>query len=93
MKKALLMEVSLEELDQLIQKGVRAVMNESGTTHQNNKNDELLTVAEAAKLLKCTKVSIHNWKKNKGLKFHKIGRSTRFKKSELLEFVASKNIN
>jgi len=86
MKKALLTEVSIEELDQLIQKSVAAAINASGA-QKTDDGDELLTVAEAAEFLKCTKVSIHVWKRDKGLKFHKIGRSTRFKKSELLEFL------
>lgn len=91
MKKLLLTEITLEEFEQLISKGIRAVLKETHKeTHQPGQ-DELLTVEEAAKLLKVSKVSLHNWKKNKGLKYHKIGRSTRFLKSELLEFVADKN--
>ncbi len=93
MKKLLLTEITFEELEQLISKGVRAVFKENHKETNQPNQDELLTVAEAAKILKVSKVSIHNWKKNKGLKYHKVGRSTRFKKSELLEFVADKNVH
>lgn len=48
-------------------------------------SDDLLTMPEVVKLLKVSKVTIHNWKKKGIIKSHKIGRKLFFKKEEILE--------
>jgi excisionase family DNA binding protein len=45
-------------------------------------------ISELADFLRCSKVSIHKYKK-KGLPFYKIGRKILFKKSEVLNFMDS----
>lgn len=50
-------------------------------------NEELLNTEEAMKLLKVSKVTIHNWKKKGIIKSHKIGRKLFFKKHEILESI------
>jgi excisionase family DNA binding protein len=80
--------ISLEDFKQLVrncvQEGLQA--NPEQTTHQPDDAHNYLTTEEAAKFLKVSLVSIHNWKKDKGLVFYRIGRSIRFKKSDLVAF-------
>lgn len=48
-------------------------------------NDDLLQMQEAAKLLEVSISTLHTYKKNGALPFHRIGRRVYFKKSEILE--------
>jgi excisionase family DNA binding protein len=50
--------------------------------------EEHFNILELAKFLKCSKVSIHKYKK-KGLPFYRIGRKLLFKKTEVLNFMKS----
>ncbi|KAA3437140.1 helix-turn-helix domain-containing protein [Rufibacter hautae] len=55
--------------------------------------DFLLTVKEAATLLYVTETTIHAWKKNGIIPFHRKGRRVYFKRSELLASLKSVNLN
>ena len=46
--------------------------------------EELLTPEEAAKFLKCSPETIHNWKKSGKLNYYRIGGRIYFKKSEII---------
>lgn len=48
--------------------------------------DEHFNISELAAFLKCSKVSVHGYKK-KGLPFYRIGRKILFKKTEVLNFM------
>src|ERR1041384_3938430 len=48
--------------------------------------DATFNIPELASFLRCSKVTIHEYKK-KGLPFYKIGRKILFKKSEVLNFM------
>lgn len=50
--------------------------------------EEHFNISELAKFLKCSKVSVHKYKK-KGLPFYRIGRKILFKKTEVLNFMKS----
>lgn len=56
----------------------------------NDKNaaDEHFSINELAGFLRCSKVSIHKYKK-KGMPFYRIGRKILFKKQEVLNFMKS----
>lgn len=47
---------------------------------------ETFNIGELAKFLRCSKVSIHNYKKL-GMPFYRIGRKILFKKNEVLNFM------
>ena len=54
---------------------------------ENEKNkEEHFNIIELARFLKCSKVSVHQYKK-KGLPFYRIGRKILFKKTEVLNFM------
>ncbi len=48
------------------------------------KEDEFLTAKQVSKLLGVSLVSLHKWKKDGKIKFHRFGTRIRFKRSEIL---------
>lgn len=71
----------------LIAEGLSRDKEENNTTNNNGKTDEEeFTILELAKFLRCSKVSIHNYKKL-GMPFYRIGRKLLFKKTEVLNFM------
>ena len=46
-------------------------------------------ISEVAEYLKCSKATIHNYKNNKSIPFHQIGRTVYFIKSEVDEALSS----
>lgn len=89
-KDFVLSPLSIEELEEMIKRCVVEGITTITTNTQKEDDDELLTVHQAAKFLKVSLVSIHNWKREKNLKFHRLGRSIRFKKKDLIEFMERK---
>ena len=78
-------ECLILELKNIVTEAVKEAMLKKETSEKQD--DEILTIEGAAKLLHVTVASIHNWKKKKGLPYMKVGRNTRFLKSELLEYM------
>lgn len=79
----------LEEFKQLIKDCIKEELNQTQEANRPPQQDDsghYLTTEEAAQFLKVSLVSIHNWKKEKGLMFYRVGRSIRFKKSDLIAF-------
>jgi preprotein translocase subunit Sss1 len=71
----------------LIEEAVNESKEESNISKKNNKpNDEEFTILELATFLRCSKVSIHNYKKL-GMPFYRIGRKLIFSKAEVLNFM------
>lgn len=58
------------------------------STESEKNKDEHFSIRELAVFLRCSKVSIHNYKK-KGMPFYRIGRKILFKKQEVLNFMKS----
>lgn len=78
----------ISELCQLIKRSVAECFdNELKSFLKNSMKEEetLLNIVEACQLLKVSKVTIHKWKKNKILPFHRIGRKIYFKRSEVID--------
>lgn len=59
--------------------------NEQAKENATDK-EEHFNIMELARFLKCSKVSVHQYKK-KGLPFYRIGRKLLFKKTEVLNFM------
>ena len=59
---------------------------QTGIKPPEQEKEETLNISQCASFLKCTKMSIHNYKK-KGLPFYKMGRTILFKKNEVLDFM------
>jgi excisionase family DNA binding protein len=80
--------ISLEDFKQLVKNCVQEGLKAHPEQHTLSleEADNYLTTEEAAQFLKVSLVSIHNWKRDKGLAFYRIGRSIRFKKCDLVAF-------
>jgi excisionase family DNA binding protein len=72
---------------------INAVLNDKeeqkeNVTENEKSNEEHFSIKELANFLRCSKVSIHNYKKQ-GMPFYRIGRKILFKKLEVLNFMKS----
>ena len=83
--------LTIEEFITLTKKLITEVI--SGTREENSlsnnpikPSEEEFNILELAKFLRCSKVSVHNYKKL-GMPFYKIGRKLLFKKTEVLNFM------
>ena len=89
-----LIQVTPEELAELISKGIKSHLEELSTrlTPQSKKPEkEFLTRMETAELFNVSPVTIHDWQKNGILKVYKMGNRSFFKYSELLETLYNSN--
>ncbi len=66
----------------------RAIFEQAKQGNNPSNDEETLNTKELCAYLKCTTMSIHNYKKL-GLPFYKIGRKLLFKKAEVLDFMAT----
>ena len=81
MQQIILNGISIEDFqNQLIGK----IKSEFFSTAPKETTEDFLTVKEVAKLLGVSLVTIHKWKKDGKLKFHRFGTRIRFQKSEIL---------
>ena len=84
--KVILSQIPLGELETTI----RTIMLQALSDFHNNKpqadpsDTEMLTVKQVSKLLGISEMSIHQWKKDGKIKFHRFGSRIRFKKSDVL---------
>ncbi len=76
---ALTRDLVKESLNELVQVNSKPNQTES---------EEHFDISGLAKFLRCSKVSIHAYKK-RGLPFYRIGRKILFKKTEVLKFMQS----
>ncbi len=73
----------IDDLERIIEKLFGKYIQPYPT--QQTDNDELLQIQEAAKMLEVSISTLHTYKKNGAVPFHRIGRRVYFKKSEILE--------
>lgn len=79
--------LSVEEYINLTKKLIaEAVATLKQLPTSENEDETEFNISELAKFLRCSKVSIHNYKKL-GMPFYKIGRKVLFKKKEVLDFM------
>lgn len=58
----------------------------------NNNNEELLTAKEISAYLSLHLHTIYNWVYARRIPYYKVGKSLRFKKSEILEWAKKQGI-
>lgn len=56
-------------------------------------SENLISFKEAADLLGVAPITIRKWTSDKLIPFYKLGRSVRFSKTELMEWVRSKHVD
>lgn len=86
MGEVLIIQVSRDELKELIQLSIIEALKESKPSSINEGSKEcLLKIDEVSEILKVSKVTIHKWKKSGRIPFHRISNRIFFKKSEILD--------
>lgn len=76
--------ISIEDFqNQLIGK-LKTELLSTAPTPPNETTEDFLTVKQVARLLGVSLVTVHKWKKDGKLKFHRFGTRIRFRKSEIL---------
>ena len=86
-----LYSLTIEEFITLTKKLIEETLRGKEGKNSLSQNDikpseEVFNIMELAKFLRCSKVSIHNYKKL-GMPFYRIGRKLLFKKAEVLNFM------
>jgi hypothetical protein len=84
-------QVSPQELANLIQESVKQSFPTTSLSSRESKQKEILTRIETANLFSISLVCLHDWVKKKILKPYKVGNKTYFKRSEVLEVLSSSN--
>jgi excisionase family DNA binding protein len=74
--------IPLDEFTDIIKKCIREEMSSS---QPQKKDEELIKIADAVKLLGVSKVTIYKWREKGILPYHRISSRIYFKKHELLE--------
>lgn len=85
MKAIQLIDITPEELQQIISDGVKNCLEKSSQIIQNSEQSDILTREETANLLKIDLSTLHNWTKKKILTAYGISSSSRvyYKRSEV----------
>jgi hypothetical protein len=83
--------LTIGEFAELTKQLIEETLKEGGQKKETEKKGdeekaETFNILELAKFLRCSKVSIHNYKKL-GMPFYRIGRKVLFKKNEVLNFM------
>lgn len=85
----ILTSVPLNELTDIIRDCVRSEVDKKPPALTEDNPNELLTIKEAAKLLKKSKTTLNKWKKNGTIPSHRLASRVYFKKQELIEAMKS----
>lgn len=85
MKKHLIIEITPEELSELIQSSVEASLSKFKEELQPNDPDELMSRKEAAKYLQISLTTLWHWMRDGKVKYYKNGSKIYFKRQELVD--------
>ncbi len=81
MPELLILQLTKDELKHLI----RETLNESITVKERRDSDDLVKIEDVCKTLKVSKVTIHKWKREGVIPFHRISNRIFFKLNEVIE--------
>lgn len=87
-EKIIFTQIDLSDLTETIKKCVREELNRNKPVI---KEDELLKIKDAIKILGVSKVTLHKWRKKGILPYHRIASRIYFKKEELISALRSSN--
>ena len=80
----LLSPITLDELETRIVNRFKSEFLSTAPTPPKESQEDFLTVKQVSRLLGVSLVTIHKWKKDGKLKFHRFGTRIRFNRSEIL---------
>jgi excisionase family DNA binding protein len=84
MHNLILSTVPLDQLRSIILETVNTAFQSQKNSEIRQEEDPFLKIHEVCKMLQVSRVTIHNWKKQGILPFHRISRKIYFKKSEVV---------
>ena len=95
MSNLILHSLQADELKALIKDSLKEALEEKTNPQQPDKEDQLIKLSEACKLLKVSAVTIHTWKRAGLIPFYRISNKIYFKKDELIQSLkkAKRGIN
>jgi len=76
--------ISLEDFETRIVNRFKSEILATAPTAPKDSQEDFLTVKQVSKLLGVSLVTIHKWKKDGKIKFHRFGTRIRFNRSEIL---------
>ncbi len=84
-----------DDLKALIKDSISEALEEKIKPQQTEKEDQLIKLNEACRLLGVSSVTIHNWKRSGLIPFYRISNKIYFKKNELIQSLkkAKRNYN
>jgi len=84
-----------DELENNILIGVDRKLREFFDSYKplKNKEEELLTIEETLKFLKCSKQALWNWRKNGILPSYRMGNRVYYKKSDIFSKLIKQDVN
>ena len=91
MENMILSPISLENFEQLIKKSVTAALAFAQPQPPTVEAPQQFTITELAAYLRCTKATVHSYKKRGIFKFYQTGRTVYFKKDEIDKALAVGN--
>ncbi len=80
----LLSPITLDELENRLVTRFKSEFLSEAPAATKETNEDFLTVKEVSRLLGVSLVTVHKWKKDGKLKFHRFGTRIRFNRSEIL---------
>ena len=89
MKKVYILEET--ELNQIITDAVIEALTLFTQSKQERKEEKLLTTNEACEVLRCSKPTLHKWKKEGIIPHVRIGANIRYKESDLNNLTDKRN--
>lgn len=86
--------LSKNDLDQLLRRAVFQAIGELRETDlpkpTKPEPEKLLTTTEACELLRCSRPTLHRWKRDGLIPFVRIGTNIRYKESDLKKLIETK---
>jgi len=83
MENYILSPISLEHFELLIKKSVTAALTQTQSIPDPTEESQQFTISELAAYLKCTKATIHAYKKRGIFKYYQTGRTIFFKRQDV----------
>lgn len=80
----ILSPISLDELEQRLFSRFKTEILSTAPQRIKEPEDDFLTAKEVSKLIGVSLVTLHKWKRDKKITFHRFGSRIRFRKSEIL---------
>ena len=76
--------ISIEDFQNQLLDKIKAEFLSTTTAPSKETTEDFLTAKQVSKLLGVSLVTLHKWRKDGKLKFHRFGTRIRFQKSEIL---------